>query len=254
VRSEKEFEEFKLFKRQDIINQYTDLVDWLCFLYDNPRWKLAEEQVKAVTQAHNQILKINGYIEAKERTLRQDRDDIENRLVQKKKIFQENLEKIKGELEKFREYNTKRNEDEYNKQIASINAELANLTQEMREINDMEVDLDQPPTEYPEIDKYKLDIKPFEELWKMVKEQSQKIQLWNEGPILQLDPEEVEKDHKTIWQTAQKLVVKFGQVVPKMPKPEKVAKDIVDEMLRFRDCLPVIRAICNPGLKERHFD
>lgn len=124
VKSEKEFEDFKLFKRQEIVNQYTDLVDWLCFLYDNPRWKLAEEQVKAVTQAHTQILRINGYIEAKERTLRQDRDDIENRLVQKKKIFQENLDKIKFELDRFREYNTRRSEDEYNKQIAAINAEL----------------------------------------------------------------------------------------------------------------------------------
>jgi hypothetical protein len=48
---------------------------------------------------------------------------------------------------------------------------LANLTNELREINEMEVDLDDPPTEYPEIDKYKADIRPFEELWKVVKEQ-----------------------------------------------------------------------------------
>lgn len=124
----------------------------------------------------------------------------------------------------------------------------------MREINDMEVDLDQPPTEYPEIDKYKNDIKPFEELWKMVKEQTQKMLLWQEGVLRKLEPEEVEKDHKTIWQTASKLVIKFGQAVPKMPKPEKVAKDIVEDMIRFRDYIPIIRAICNPGLKERHFE
>jgi hypothetical protein len=46
----------------------------------------------------------------------------------KKKIFQENLDKIKVELEKFRDYNTKRNEEEYNKQIAAMNLELANMT------------------------------------------------------------------------------------------------------------------------------
>ena len=107
----------------------------------------------------------------KEKTLRQDRDEIENKVVLKKKIFQENLDKIKHELERFREYNTRRNEEEYNKQIANIIQELSNLTQEMREINDMEVDLDQPPTEYPEIEKYKIDVKPFEELWKIVHEQ-----------------------------------------------------------------------------------
>lgn len=50
-----------------------------------------------------------------------------------------------------------------------MNDELRNLTDEMQEINQMEIDLDDPPTEYPEIDKYKLDVKPFEELWSIVK-------------------------------------------------------------------------------------
>lgn len=171
---------------------------------------MQDDTFKPVTQAHNQILKINGYIEQKERTLRQDRDEIENKVVMKKKIFQENLDRIKSELEKFRDYNQRMNRDLYNNQIVQLNAELAALTQEMKEINDMEVDLDQPPTEYPEIDKYKLDIKPFEELWKIVKDQWVKMQQWTEGPLLQLDPEEVEKDHKNIWQTANKLVIKFG--------------------------------------------
>jgi dynein heavy chain, axonemal len=39
-----------------------------------------------------------------------------------------------------------------------------------------------------------------------------------------------------------------------MPKPEKVAKDMVEEMINFRKYLPIIRSICNPGLKDRHFD
>ena len=128
VKSEKDFEEFKLFKRQEIVAQYTDLIDWLCFLYDNPRLKLFEEQTKSVTQAHFQILRINGYIEGKERTLALDRQEIENKVVSKKKVFVENLDKIKIELERFRDYNTKRNEDEYNKQIAAINAELASMS------------------------------------------------------------------------------------------------------------------------------
>jgi hypothetical protein len=43
VAAEKEFEDFKLFKRQDLINQYNDLIDWLSFLYNNPRLKIQDE-------------------------------------------------------------------------------------------------------------------------------------------------------------------------------------------------------------------
>jgi dynein heavy chain len=45
-----------------------------------------------------------------------------------------------------------------------MNNELRNLTDEMQEIKQMEIDLDDPPTDYPETDKYKVDTKPFEEL------------------------------------------------------------------------------------------
>ncbi len=254
VAAEREFEDFKLFKRNEIVGKYNDLVDWLCFLYSNPRLKIQEDQVKSVKAAHDQILKIQQFIDQKEKTLRLDREEVITRLANKKKAFQESLDKIKSELEKFREYTNKRLEDEYNKKISQINTELIALNEEMKEINDMEVDLDDPPTEYPDIEKFKLDVKPFEELWRMVKEQEAKKQIWTEGPLLQLDPEEVEKDHKTIWQTAQKLVVKFSTSIPKMPKPETVAKAIVEDMIGFRKYLPIIRSICNPGLKDRHFD
>jgi len=145
------------------------LIEWLCFLYSHPRLKILEEHVKSVKQAHDQILKINQYIEQKEKSLRSDREEVVNRLHNKKKVFQENLEKIKSELDKFRENNTKRLEDEYNKTIKMINEELRHLSDEMQEINQMEVDLDDPPTEYPDVEKFKLDIKPFEEFWAMVK-------------------------------------------------------------------------------------
>jgi len=72
-------------------------------------------------------------------------------------------------LDKFRENNTKRLEEEYNRTIKNMNEKLKYLTEEMQEINQMEIDLDDPPTEYPDIDKFKMDIKPFEELWSIVK-------------------------------------------------------------------------------------
>ncbi len=72
-------------------------------------------------------------------------------------------------MDKFRENNTKRLEEEYNRTIKNMNEKLKYLTEEMQEINQMEIDLDDPPTEYPDIDKFKMDIKPFEELWSIVK-------------------------------------------------------------------------------------
>ena len=112
ISAEKKFVDLKLFKRQELINQYHYLIEWLSFLFNNPRLKILKEHVKSVKQAHDQILNINQYIEAKEKSLRSDREEVVNRLHTKKKVFTESLEKIKVELDKFREKNTKRLEDE----------------------------------------------------------------------------------------------------------------------------------------------
>ena len=53
-------------------------------------------------------------------------------------------------------------------------------------------------------------------------------------------------------QTANKLAIRFNNM--KMVKPEKIANDIKAEQLRFREYIPIIRSLCNPGLKPRHME
>ena len=122
----------------------------------------------------------------------------------------------------------------------------------MTRINEQEADLDFPISEYPLIDECKQAIKPYEELWRLVKEYNQRNSLWNEGELFKLDPEEVEKDHKQMFNTSSKLINRFS--ASKMTKPEKIANDIKSELHKFRDYLPIIRSLCNPGLKPRHMD
>lgn len=100
------------------------------------------------------------------------------------------------------------------------------------------------------IDECKQAIKPYEELWILIRDFGKKHQQWMDDELQKLDPEEVEKDHKTMFQTAAKLANRFNAL--KIHRPEKLANDIKDDLIKFREYLPVIRALCNPGLKERH--
>ena len=105
---------------------------------------------------------------------------------------------IKNDCDKFKDYENKKKEDEYNKGIASIINKLQELGDEMVKINDQEADLDIPITEYPLIEECKRQIKPFEELWAMVRDYNNKNNMWLNEALLKLNPEEVEKDHKTM--------------------------------------------------------
>jgi len=75
----------------------------------------------------------------------------------------------------------------------------------MEKINDQETDLDLGVTEYPLIAECQMLLKPFEELWKLIAEHQTKEDYWKKTPLNQLNPEEVQKDHKEMMQKAKKL-------------------------------------------------
>ncbi len=65
-----------------------------------------------------------------------------------------------------------------------------------------------------------------------------------------LNPDEVEKEHKRMLKIIQRCVYVFENA--KQSKPLGVAKQIEAEITGFKKNLPVIRALCAEGLKERH--
>lgn len=130
--------------------------------------------------------------------------------MREKKDFTEMLEEVKHEVEKFKDYENKNKEAEFNRYIVSINTKLAQLTEDMIKINEQETDLEFPVSDQPLIDELKTQIKPYEELWTLVRDYQQRTKLWYEGELLKLDPEEVEKDHKSMFTISNKLAARFG--------------------------------------------
>lgn len=123
----------------------------------------------------------------------------------------------------------------------------------MVKINEQEVDLELPVTEYPDIDLSKKQLKPYEELWDLIRD-SQKyiVQQWKSNPITSLVPDDVEREHKRMMGLANKLQGVFER--DKITKPKELAKTELEKIKNFRRFLPVIRALCTEGMEERHLE
>jgi len=76
------------------------------------------------------------------------------------------------------------------------------------------------------------------------------LKAWK-GYVSNLNPDEIEADHKKMTSAATKLTGKFDNM--KLPKPKDVAETMKKNLQAFRSYLPIIRALCNPGLQERHY-
>ena len=52
VSMEKELEEIKIIRKQQLVSDYNDLIEWLILLYNNPRYKVPEDQTRSVNSAY----------------------------------------------------------------------------------------------------------------------------------------------------------------------------------------------------------
>ena len=83
-------------------------------LHRMPHIEIADENIKQIQLAYQQTNRIMSAIESQEVSLKSQRDDIERRLQIETKAFQEELNDVKQSVEKFKENNNRKREDEYN--------------------------------------------------------------------------------------------------------------------------------------------
>lgn len=116
-------------------------------------------------------------------------------------------------------------------------------------------------TEFQQLEEVLQNLKPYDDLWKLAENFSDNIAAWMQQPsVFSLDPEVIEREVKIMFTTSMKLNFLFnphlatGGAAPKNHVgPGKVIKGLVDEIKIFQTRVPLVRAICNPGLKTRHW-
>lgn len=70
------------------------------------------------------------------------------------------------------------------------------------------------------------------------------------GPFTDINAEEVEEEISSMYRTVFKLSKTFGDV----PAPRRVADSVKSKIDKFKVHLPLLQVICNPGLRDRHWE
>lgn len=65
-----------------------------------------------------------------------------------------------------------------------------------------------------------------------------------------MNAEEVEEEVSGMWRTMYKLTKSFSDV----PGPKRIADSVKTKIDKFKAHLPLLQTICNPGIRDRHWD
>ena len=70
------------------------------------------------------------------------------------------------------------------------------------------------------------------------------------GPFTDINAEEVEEEIGGMYRTVLKLTKTFSDA----PGPRRVADSVKSKVDKFKVHIPLLQIICNPGLRERHWE
>nr|XP_055037339.1 dynein axonemal heavy chain 3 isoform X1 [Misgurnus anguillicaudatus]XP_055037340.1 dynein axonemal heavy chain 3 isoform X1 [Misgurnus anguillicaudatus] len=134
--------------------------------------------------------------------------------------------------------------------LKEISNNLAAVVKELEGINREQGLLEMQQSEFPVIQMLMAKKQPYDQLWTTALDFHTKYDVWMNGPFKGLNAETVSEEMGNMWRAMYKLTKLF----PERSAPRRVTENFKKKIDKFKEHLPVLVAICNPGLKDRHWE
>ncbi|KAF4687909.1 hypothetical protein FOZ62_006669, partial [Perkinsus olseni] len=247
---EKELDDFYE-KGQDVYeDEYSEIRRWLDVLFDCD-FAVPTDTLEAIHEASNRLDAISDLVPDRIEEVEFTRDDIEQALGERRDKVVAELETFKAVIQGFADYGDVHAADENYERLENLKARMARYTSLQEEINSLEGLLKMDVTEFGVLEECQAELDVYDKLWSLVKDYGLKEHLWYKRGMFQLDAEAVESETMTMWRSAYKLQATFEQDGREAPmKAASFVKKGLDEVKQH---LPLLQALCNPGLRGRHW-
>uniref|UniRef100_H3ANA7 AAA+ ATPase domain-containing protein n=1 Tax=Latimeria chalumnae TaxID=7897 RepID=H3ANA7_LATCH len=188
-----------------------------------------------------------------EMRLQREHDTAVKKLVQWQNDFTKRIAEVAAMVKDFQKRERMSEAHHYMEKLEDINRKTQEFMEEKALINREEVLLETGHVSaYHQIQDI-IDAKePFEKLWATAVQFNTYYDRWMNGPVLQVGAEEVEEQVQNLWKTSYKLTQAFYH--PDLHGPLKAATTIKTKLEKFKINMPLINALCAPGIKERHWN
>ncbi|KAK3752207.1 hypothetical protein QZH41_008048 [Actinostola sp. cb2023] len=200
----------------------------------------------------------------------------ESALLEKREKVMLELSKLNRRVEEFKECGDLDMMTQYMKDVQSLQKKLGELVETIGFINEEEDLFKWERTDYPEVEAITKSIEPYQKLFSVVVKWQKVEKKWMDGAFLELNAESTEAEVEDFGREMYKNV-KIFQVMKKDAEKEKkaasrrikdskdkdeekvelaavkVAQTVQQQIRDFKEHIPVIGIMCNPGIRTRHW-
>ncbi|XP_066529410.1 dynein axonemal heavy chain 12 [Hoplias malabaricus] len=185
------------------------------------------------------------------------------------------LEKLSRRMEEFAECSELNMMQQYLTDVRTVQKRLQEVEESIFFINKEEALYKWEQTVYPEVDIIKEHIDPYQKLFGLVLKWQRTEKRWMDGSFLDLNGESMEAELDEFFREVYKMVKYFQQKQKKAEQErEKIAVkrkpretedkqesptvmiclNVIDQIKEFKEHIPMVSILCNPGIRPRHWE
>ncbi|WAQ96862.1 DYH3-like protein [Mya arenaria] len=242
----KQSQDVTVYKLKDEIE---DAGNRLMFLLDYA--ELPYEDIKLNSQVFHWPENIKAVFELSQNRILSKREHIEEELRQRTKAYEDRLGDMMKEVEGFkRKEFMSQDEMKSNVEVlARLQAGLEQARDDLEGINEEERLLEWEQSFFPQLQQMFTMKEPYDKLWNTAWTFHQKHENWMNGAFTSLNAEEIENEVGDMWRTLYKLTKTFSD----QAGPRRIADSVKGKIDKFKQHLPILHTICNPGIRDRHW-
>ncbi|XP_076459412.1 dynein axonemal heavy chain 7-like [Babylonia areolata] len=220
----------------------------LTFLSDHAQFSPAEIRLNAqVFMWHGRMPAV---FEEHKLIISEKKSQYEEALKLRRERFTEELESYAKQMEEFQGFGDMAEIQRYLKKAQSLDTKLQAAADKIEAFNQEEESFGWQTTAYPQRVSVINTLKPYLNLYEMTVDFNTKYKDWMEGPMGNMDPDNVDAEVGNFWRGLYKLEKGFDGIAA----PKKIAGKVKAKVEEFKDHMPLVQTLFNPGLRSRHWE
>ncbi|XP_020624937.1 dynein heavy chain 12, axonemal-like [Orbicella faveolata] len=199
----------------------------------------------------------------------------ESALMEKREKVMLELDKLKRRVEEFKEYGDMDMMMQYVKEVQTVQKKLTDSVEAIGFINEEEELFKWEQTTYPEVEAITKAIEPYQKLFTTIVKWQRAEKKWMDGAFLELNAEATEAEVEEYGREMYKIAKVFQSMKKDAEKEKKGHRRVKDskekeepetelaalvvthtvqhQIKEFKEHIPVISVMCNPGIRSRHW-
>ena len=213
---------------------------------------LSDEDADLHFKAHSWSLKIEALSEKTTKFLAKEEDSYQEQAEEQQEVFAETVKNLGHTVQNLSQYTDVTKVDYVSNEVKQIKEQLEIAVDEAALFNSREVLFGKTPTDYSELKKISAGFNPFFQFWSTAARWKKWHKEWMDGSFIELEAEQIERQVNESWKIMYKMEKAFG--LQELPVCAGNCKNLKGDIDKFKVYVPIITALRNPGMRDRHWD